>query len=408
MARELDLPVKIFTVTSMKSGCPTRGALYSSRVAMNQLVGKILARWNRWGYALKASWLKAQFFWNPIITVGFTFLFTGFHHFWRKWLVSLLITMIVSNSCYGAVAIFRQCEIFWGKRRKKAPFVVSYSMYYAISCFTMPFGLYLAFRIAGVVVPLFGIEWESPDPAAYRTGILIGGLIAGGFFLVRSRAEARAGKQAAEVRVKDLENENLKAQISALTAQMNPHLLFNALNTIASLVPTDPQKAEDTILQLSELYRGVLMSSHQSTHSLATELELCRAYLAIENARFGSRLGVTFEVEPDLDTEKILIPVLTVQPLVENAVKHGLSNLARGGKIRLSVHTEGTQVNVRVEDDGVGLGNSVQRGTGSGIANCRERLRLTYGQTGRLDIHSRPEGGTAAWLTLPVLHEGMT
>ncbi|HEY8073368.1 MAG TPA: histidine kinase, partial [Labilithrix sp.] len=202
---------------------------------------------------------------------------------------------------------------------------------------------------------------------------------------------------------RDLERANLEAQLAALTAEMNPHMLFNALNTIASLVHSDPDRAEQTVLELAEVYRGILRVSGAKTHTLAEELRLCEAYLRVERARFGDRLAIVLDVDAHALDRGPDVPVLVVQPLVENAIKHGLSPRASGGTVslRVRVRGEGDAVDVLVEDDGVGLGASPSKGNGRALANCAERLRLAYGGEASLDVAANEGGGTRARLRLP-------
>jgi two-component system sensor histidine kinase AlgZ len=221
------------------------------------------------------------------------------------------------------------------------------------------------------------------------------------FFLGRSRADARDAARAAELALKVAENQRLQAQLSALTAKLNPHLLFNALNTVAGLIPTQPAVAEQTVVRLAELYRGVLESMRRDTHSLAAELHLCEAYLDVEKARFGERLQSTVD-EGNEKIGSLEVPVMILQPLIENAVRHGLSSRASGGRVDVRARVIGAQLELSVEDDGVGLGSSSHVGSGTGVAMCRERLRLRYGEGASLDLGARKSGGTRVALRLPL------
>jgi LytS/YehU family sensor histidine kinase len=218
----------------------------------------------------------------------------------------------------------------------------------------------------------------------------------------RLRSDARERAQAAEAQVKDHETAQLQARLSALTSEMNPHLLFNALNTVASLIHTDPEQAEDVVLQLSDLYRGLLRSSGAATHDLREEITLCRAYLRLEQARFGERLQADVGVDAAIGTQPILVPILVLQPFVENAVRHGISSRARGGRVSVSVRLRAPQVELSVEDDGVGLGHSTHRGSGKSMANCRDRLSLAYGSKASLDVTDRADGGTRVVILIPI------
>ncbi len=220
-----------------------------------------------------------------------------------------------------------------------------------------------------------------------------------------------------------------EAELAALRAQINPHFLFNALNTIAALIAEHPEQAESTVETLAGLFRDVLTSSGKRFVPLATELRLVERYLSIEKARFGDRLDVRVEVDPAaLDTP---VPAFAVQTLVENAVKHGIESKRGGGLVRLSARLLDGQTEVRVEDTGVGipalfaspeatLGTSaLSTGAlstdatapvgaasgeasfhGVGLSNVADRLRHLYGTSDRLAIASSPEG-TSASLLLP-------
>ena len=188
---------------------------------------------------------------------------------------------------------------------------------------------------------------------------------------------------------------------------MNPHLLFNALNTVAALIPSDPASAEALTLRLAELYRAVLDACQKERHSLAEELMLCRAYLEIEHARFGDRLKFEIDCDPSLDLAAISAPPLLVQPLIENAVKHGITPLVAGGSLRVSLARADGALRITVSDDGAGLGRAIASGgaaarRGTALANLRARLALAYGPAGSVSLLPRPSGGAEATLVLPL------
>ncbi|MEQ1879330.1 MAG: histidine kinase, partial [Bdellovibrionia bacterium] len=231
-------------------------------------------------------------------------------------------------------------------------------------------------------------------------GIFNGLIISSIFFLYRIWDDSREQKRKYELQVKTLENETLKARLAALNYQMNPHLLFNSLNTIASMIPQKPEIAEDMTVQLSDLYRGILVSMKGSSHSLGSELDLVRAYLNIENARFGDRVRFQINVDSKIDADKVKIPVLLVQPLVENAIKHGLSEKSEGGEVRVDIHDDNSNLKIIVSDDGVGFGRSTRKGSGTGIENCRSRLSITYGDRAKFAIGTS-ERGTRCEILFP-------
>jgi LytS/YehU family sensor histidine kinase len=193
------------------------------------------------------------------------------------------------------------------------------------------------------------------------------------------------------------------AQREALRAQMNPHFLFNALNSIAQLIRVDPDRAEVCVERLAEMFRYVLRRAETELVPLAEELEMAAAYLEIERARFGERLRV--ETAVDADTLRRTIPNLVLQPLVENAVKHGLSRKVGVGTVRIEAVVADGLLLLTVRDDGLGmappaLAEVYERGIG--LRNLRDRLERLYGVDYRPEISSQPGRGTAIRLRLPV------
>jgi sensor histidine kinase YesM len=251
----------------------------------------------------------------------------------------------------------------------------------------------LGFGAATAVAAVMGWQMRFHSFDDYRQGLLNGLIISSIFFLYRIWKDTIKQKQDYELQLKSLENETLKAKLAALNYQMNPHLLFNSLNTIASMIPKRPEAAEDMTVQLSELYRGILVSVRGSSHSLGKELDMVRAYLNIENARFGDRVRFQIQVAPDINPEDVEIPVLLIQPLVENAIKHGLSEKAEGGNVKIQIQRKNAQLRIIVEDDGIGFGNSNNRkGSGTGLENCKMRLRMTYGDAAGIQTSSGSPG----------------
>jgi signal transduction histidine kinase len=185
------------------------------------------------------------------------------------------------------------------------------------------------------------------------------------------------------------------AQLAALQAQLGPHFLFNALNTVASLVRTDPRSAEATVENLARILRRTLDRTRKQSIPLSDELDYLRAYLAIEKERFGDRLSVDWRVDPTaLDCR---VPPMSLQPLVENSLKHGLSQQMQGGKVRIAVIRTNGRLRLEVGDDGPGFVPGHVDGTGLG--NLRRRLATLYGDGARLDI-GEPNGGRGATVAI--------
>ena len=226
-------------------------------------------------------------------------------------------------------------------------------------------------------------------------------------FRERERAAAALSVQLAE------------ARLSALRMQLNPHFLFNTLNTVAMQVRRGEQSdAVRMLAGLSDILRHVLEDSPPQEVTVRLELAFIDRYLAIERSRFGDRLRVNVTVEPDaLDA---LVPNLVLQPLVENAIRHGIGKRAAAGRLDIRVARRGDLLELIVQDDGPGLDDESDTVTpatgiplssgGIGLRNTASRLQALYGGAGRLTLESPPEGGTIARIVLPwhVTHLGET
>jgi len=201
-----------------------------------------------------------------------------------------------------------------------------------------------------------------------------------------------------ELRAIELEKRLAQAKLQALQMQLNPHFLFNSLHSISALMHQDLEAADRMISRLSELLRAALENTETQEVSLRQELEFLKRYLEIEHVRFGSRLEVEVRAAPE--TLEARVPNLILQPLVENAIRHGIEPHARPGRIRLLARREADQLALEVHDNGGGLA-SPSPVDGVGLANTRARLRALYGEAHRFEFRSPPEGGLMVRLTLP-------
>jgi sensor histidine kinase YesM len=211
-------------------------------------------------------------------------------------------------------------------------------------------------------------------------------------------------REVEEVRLVEarLREEAARAQLAALQARINPHFFFNTLNTITSLLEEDPQRAQEVVQTLADLFRYTFKVADTGPVSLAEELAFTRGYLEIEQARFGERLSVEWDVEDG--ASRFPVPGLILQPLVENAVAHGVAPLAQGGRLTISGRVEDGRLRLEVADDGRGLGDAggaVVR-DGHGLANVRQRLDTYSRGRASLELVSNPAGrGTIARILLP-------
>jgi two-component system LytT family sensor kinase len=210
-----------------------------------------------------------------------------------------------------------------------------------------------------------------------------------------------------QIKLEEQERLLLHARMEALQNQINPHFLFNTLNSISSLVRFDPDMARDVIFKLATILRRVL-NSGETFAPLREELEFIDNYLDIEVVRFGrDKLRVVKELDPaSLD---VVVPSMLLQPLVENSIKHGLSPKVEGGSIYLRSRVSDSKLIIEVEDDGVGMGgaqleeSSNWPGMGIGMANISERLQVLYGDTARMTIDSHEGKGTLIRIRLPLI-----
>jgi two-component system, LytTR family, sensor kinase len=223
--------------------------------------------------------------------------------------------------------------------------------------------------------------------------------------LVARRIDAlRVSHERYEQEIREQQTAKLatEAELRALRAQLNPHFLFNALTTIGYLIQTAPEKAVETLMRLTQLLRGVLRSTGEFS-TLGDEIKLIESYLEIERARFEERLSVKIDVSPEL--QRMRIPSLILQPLVENAVKHGISNSKKGGEVKISACVEGQNLMLEVTDTGAGVDkkNLIEsRQRRVGLNNIEQRLQSHYGKAASFEIESEIGEGTKSKIVLPI------
>ncbi|XVV12690.1 sensor histidine kinase [Actinoplanes sp. CA-131856] len=203
-----------------------------------------------------------------------------------------------------------------------------------------------------------------------------------------------------------------RAEVRALRAQISPHFIYNALTAIASFVRTDPERARELILEFAEFTR-YSFRAHGDFTTLAEELRSIDRYLTIERARFGDRLQVRLQIAPEV--LPVGLPFLCLQPLVENAVRHGLSRKPGVGMVSIEAQDAGAECHITVEDDGVGMdpevfaagGPETDDGQHVGLANVDERLRSVFGDHFGLVVETAPGAGTKVSMRVPKFHPGV-
>lgn len=202
-----------------------------------------------------------------------------------------------------------------------------------------------------------------------------------------------------ELRTLDLEKSLAQAKLQALQMQLNPHFLFNTLHSISSLMHRDVEAADRMIVRLSDLLRAALEGTDTQEVELQHELEFLKRYLEIEQTRLGDRLTVKIDIAPE--TLHARVPNLILQPLVENAIRHGIEPRAKAGRIELRAQRHNGSLALEVRDNGAGLREGQPIDEGVGLSNTRARLRGLYGEAHTFDLRAAEGGGLSVQVTIP-------
>ena len=254
-------------------------------------------------------------------------------------------------------------------------------------------GLTLAYAITGIGGWGEAHAWQS--------------MLIGLFFgVIGAITYILADRLAAEMKHRQLiksesEKREIEAHLKLLQAQIEPHFLFNTLANVSSLIDSNPPLAKDLLDRLNDWLRVALMRARSVEATLGDELVMLENYLAILKIRFGERLR--WRIDASAGARRMAFPPMLLQPLVENAVRHGIEPKIGGGEIRIVAAIESGSLHVEVSDDGLGLSadHEADGTSGAGLANVRARLAALYGAEGRLVLHGNATGGATATLTLP-------
>lgn len=244
-----------------------------------------------------------------------------------------------------------------------------------------------------------GSEWVSAMAwQSLLIGLLFGTAISALFYLRSRMDQLEAELRERQLREALAEQARLDAQLRMLQAQIEPHFLFNTLANLAVLVRSDPARAERLLADLIAWLRATLARTREAESTLGDEIELLRRYLDILGLRFGERLRVVFDVPEALLARPF--PLLLLQPLVENAVTHGIEPKLGGGELRIAAAEENGRLRLIVSDTGVGLREG-GAGSGFGLENVRQRLAALFGAAASLDVRGNQTGGVIATLEIP-------
>jgi len=343
-----------------------------------------------------SSWrdFAYTFIWN----VGFTalFLFIGMIASLRLPSVVMLWSIFVIANCVGYTLHF----LFHVTSRTVEPAIhrrgrLAVAVFYMLQSTV---GVFLGFWIASLLLGRRFLPSSSEAISIAVTSMVISIVLAVVFFWREKSALAEAELEREQRRAADIERESMLANLRALQAQIEPHFLFNTLANVTSLIDSEPAKAKHMLESFIRFLRASLAATRRKRATLADEFALISDFLEVLKVRMGDRLEVRIALPADIAA--VEIPPMLVQPLVENAIRHGLEPEVDGGVIELRARREGGRLILEVADTGTGFGDTTSGGLG--LVNVRERLRLAHGEEARLAIRENAPRGTIVAIELPL------
>jgi hypothetical protein len=312
----------------------------------------------------------------------------------RAFGIYILISNFIGYSIHGLFNLGASMKLDMACR--KAGFVPKVAYFSVVPLLGVLLGMWLASFVVDV-----GLRSLFRDPSAIlglaTVSIVISIVLSAIFFWRERSAVADAALARERERTERIEREALSANLRALQAQIEPHFLFNTLANVTSLIDSDPAKAKGMLESFNRFLRASLAATRTETTTLGADAELIAAYLDVLQVRMGSRLAYRIDVPQDLSG--FAIPPLLVQPVVENAIRHGLEPKVEGGEVAFTARREEGRVRIEVADTGVGF--AVATRGGLGLSNLRDRLKLLYGERASLDISDNEPAGTRVSIALP-------
>ena len=308
---------------------------------------------------------------------------------------NLIVANVIGYMLHGLFVIGGELRIeAWARSRGSAAIAVYYTLIPTVGVI-VGFALVMAIVGEGQFVNYL----REPRWIIVMAGssLIISALLAAVFFVREREARVEAALERERARAERVEREAALATLRALQAQIEPHFLFNTLANVASLIDSDPALSKRMLERFIRFLRASLAATREETTTLGDEGELIDAYLAVMQVRMGSRMRHEVRVDPAL--AGLRVPPMLLQPLVENAIRHGLEPRVEGGEVRVDARRDGTDVVLEVCDTGVGFASTTRGGTG--LTNIRDRLRLIYGGRGSLEVKENPGGGTIVSLRVP-------
>lgn len=297
------------------------------------------------------------------------------------WKQSLILTyplcLVYAFVCLSAWYMCRNIPVTPTAWMPHAVAAVIASLLWIAAARAIASGLALAFSVAGIDQRV-----SRTYPILFGSGVFLYLLAVALYYLLLSNQAAHeAVKREVEARALARDSE-----LKALKTQVNPHFIFNCLNSISALTSSDPATAREMCVRLAEFLRKTLGLSEKVRIPLGEELDLMHAYLSVEQIRFGARLKFEENTEPQ--AARYVVPPLLLQPLIENAIRHGVASLTEGGWVRLQIKTSApNMLSIRIENNFDGEAPR-RRGAGIGLRNVRQRVDTTYGNRARMDVRS--------------------
>jgi sensor histidine kinase YesM len=366
---------------------------------MNEPVS-LRRRWTKAGMILLAFTLLGLF---DASLSSFHYIYTGERHpGWKLWVLGVSDWYLWAALTPFILGLARRVPIRQDTWRYGVPihFAVSIAIAFLIILFDTEFYLLIGFPVSSSATfqrLLVSIALSKMHLYLFVYWAILG---------IRQSLEYYRKLRERELQTTRLQGQLAQAQLQVLKMQLHPHFLFNTLNTISALIHQNVDVADRMIARLGEMLRVTLENSGTQEVPLCQEVDFIQAYLEIEKARLGDRLAVTFNIDPEVSGA--LVPNLILQPLVENAIRHGIAPYSRPGRIELNARREVDNLFVEIKDNGPGLAPSQKSSTrtGLGLANTRARLEQLYPALHRLEISNGANNGFAVTLLIP-FHEDL-
>lgn len=298
----------------------------------------------------------------------------NFHTFYSTSLFSVLITLGVTNSILLAQSVFKL-------NYERVSFIL---VYYVASLLGMTAGIELSYFILSLSADYIYSFFHPQDMLFSSLVVIVICTISYAYHAQKASLQNRIRQK--ELDMMRMSQLKTQAELATLHSKINPHFLYNSLNSIASLIHLDPDKAESMTLKLSKLFRYSINQNQEDLVLVQDEVDTGNTYLDIEKVRFGDRINFRIDVDETLMMAKI--PRFLIQPLVENALKHGLKNTAQKGELLIGIHQKDAWVEITIADNGAPFPDELQ--TGYGLQSTYDKLSLLYGDNYQISISNEP------------------